>query len=301
MCHERRQCAAAIRRTHGVNAVAIYAMRRISDDTLCFHSIEDLLEAGDIGACHVVAFHAVLLGSGVDVVIDVDHDALELLVDFLECPGQTLGVLAHFQCGGSYAAGVGCLAGNEENAVLLQVLGRLEGGGHVCAFADCVDTVGNECLRVIEQQLVLGRAGKCDVDLDGPDTLAFVILSGGPCSLVLGQACALDFLDFLKKSNIDAFGIIDPAGGIRAGDDLCAKLLSLLDRIGGNVACAGDGDSLAFKAGAVILEELLGQVDQTIAGSLGSCQGAAVGEALAGQNAFIEGGDSLVLAAPICL
>ena len=142
--------------------------------------------------------------------IDVDHDALKLGINFLEGPGQTLGVLAHFQCGGCDTAGVGSLAGNEEDAVLLQVLGRLEGSGHVRAFADRIDAVGNECLRVVEQQLVLGRAGKCDVDLDGPDALALVVLCGRPCSLVLGQACALDFLDFLEERDIDAFGIIDP-------------------------------------------------------------------------------------------
>ena len=46
----------------------------------------------------------------------------------------------------------------------------------------------------------------------------------------------------------------------------------------------------------MILQKFLGQIYEAVAGSLGSCQGAAVGEALAGQNAFIEGGDSLVLA-----
>ena len=118
----------------------------------------------------------------------------------------------------------------------------------------------------------------------------------GPCSLVLGQACALDFLDFLEQSDIDSFGIIDPACGIGACDDLCAQLLCLLDRVDRDVACAGDRDGLAFKACAVVLEELLGQVYEAVAGSLGPCQGAAVGEALAGQNAFIQCGDSLVLA-----
>ena len=221
--------------------------------------------------------------------IDVDHDALELLVDFLECPGQTLGVLAHLKCAGGNAAGVGSLAGDKQDTILLQVLGSIKSGGHVGTFADCIDTVLNESLGIVEIQLVLGCAGKSNVDLDGPDALAFVILSGGPCSLVLGQAGTLDFLDFLEQGDIDSVGIIDPACGIRAGDDLCAKLLSLLDRVDRDIACAGDGDGLALEACAVILEEFLGQVYKAVAGSLGSCQGAAVGEALAGQNAFIEG------------
>ena len=111
-------------------------------DALSLHCIKHLQEAGDVSACNIVAFHAVLLGSFVDVVVDVDHDGLELGIDFFECPAQSLGVLAHFQSGGCYAACVGSSAGNEENAAVLQVLGRVEGCGHVSAFADCCDAVG---------------------------------------------------------------------------------------------------------------------------------------------------------------
>ena len=70
----------------------------ILHDALCLHGGQDLLEAGDIGACDIVAFHVVLLGSRGDVVIDVDHDALKLGVDLIEGPGQALGVLAHLEC-----------------------------------------------------------------------------------------------------------------------------------------------------------------------------------------------------------
>ena len=47
---------------------------------------------------------------------DVDHDGLQLAVHFLEAPAQALGVLAHFQSGGGHAAGVGSLAGAEQQA-----------------------------------------------------------------------------------------------------------------------------------------------------------------------------------------
>ena len=42
---------------------------------------------------------------------DVDHDAMELFVNFFERPGQALGVLGHFQAGGCNAASVSSLAG----------------------------------------------------------------------------------------------------------------------------------------------------------------------------------------------
>ena len=118
----------------------------------------------------------------------------------------------------------------------------------------------------------------------GPYAAAFVILCGRSCSLVLGQSCALDFFDFLEEGYVDSLGIIDPAGGIGAGDNLSAQLLSLLDRIDSDVAGTGYSDGLACEIHVVALKKFLSQIYEAVAGSLGSCQGSAVSEALTGQK-----------------
>ncbi len=44
------------------------------DDPLGLHGFGDLQETGDVGTGYIVAFHAVLLGGGIQVAEDVDHD-----------------------------------------------------------------------------------------------------------------------------------------------------------------------------------------------------------------------------------
>ena len=80
------------------------------------HGVGDLQEARDVRACFKIALAAVLPGGAFDVVVDADHDVLELGVDFLERPGQALGILRHLQRGGRDAAGVGRLGGAEQHA-----------------------------------------------------------------------------------------------------------------------------------------------------------------------------------------
>ena len=46
--------------------------------------------------------------------------------------------------------------------------------------------------------------------------------------LVFRQTSALHFFDLLNSSQINAFRIVDPAGGIAHGDYLAAELLCLL-------------------------------------------------------------------------
>ena len=49
------------------------------------------------------------------------HDVVQALVNLFKGPGEAQAVLAHFQAGGSNAAGVGCLSRGKQDAVLLQV------------------------------------------------------------------------------------------------------------------------------------------------------------------------------------
>ncbi len=70
----------------------------------------------------------------------------------------------------------------------------------------------------------------------------------------------------------------------------------LLDRVLGNIAGAGNGGDLTLEALAAGGQHLLGEIDGAIAGGLGTDQGAAVGQALAGEDAVEAVGDALVLA-----
>ena len=57
----------------------------------------------------------------------------------------------------------------------------------------------------------------------------------------------------MEQSYIDSFGIIDPAGRIRYGNNLCTKLLSLLQCINSNIACTGHCNGLALDITAIAL------------------------------------------------
>ena len=61
-------------------------------NTLPLHCICNLQEASDVCTNNQVAFHAIFLGSVICIVEDVDHDALQLCINFFECPRQTTGV-----------------------------------------------------------------------------------------------------------------------------------------------------------------------------------------------------------------
>ena len=88
--------------------------------TLPDHGVGDLQEAGDVGTDHQVAGHVDLLGGIGSGGVDVLHDLLQLGVDLLEGPVQTLAVLAHLQTGGGDTAGVGGLGGAEGDAGILE-------------------------------------------------------------------------------------------------------------------------------------------------------------------------------------
>ena len=188
------------------------------------------------------------------------------------------------------------LPGAEDHAVLLEILRRFQGGGHIRTLADHGNAVGDQGFRVFKLQLVLGRARKRQIALDGPDALSLVILGIRTIVLVLGEACALHFLDLLESRDIDAVRIIDPAGGIGAGHDLRAELLRLLDRVRSHVAGAGNRDGLACELNAAELKDLLCEIEHAVAGRLCSGKRSAVGQALAGEDALILAGDPLVLA-----
>ena len=126
-----------------------------SADTLNGHRVGDLLETGDVSADDVVAAHAVSFGGVLDVVEDVDHDVLELLVNLFERPERPHAGLRHLQSGACDAAGVCRLRGSELDAVVLEVLRRLDRAGHIRALSHRFDAVLDQGLGGSEIELVL--------------------------------------------------------------------------------------------------------------------------------------------------
>ena len=211
------------------------------DHALGVHGVGHLQEARDVRAGLEVAFLAVFLGGVCHVVVDVDHDALELGVDLLGGPAQALGVLAHLQGGGGHAAGVGGLRGPKEHARGLQGLDAFHHGGHIRALGDAPAAVLDQGLGGLEADLILGGAGQRDVAGDGPDAgAAHVVLGVGMGVHILLDAAAAHQLDLLHAVQIDAVLVVDVAVGIAHGHDLRAQLGGLLVGEDGHVARAGD-------------------------------------------------------------
>lgn len=63
-------------REYGLGGLPSAEKKSRSADALRLHGVGHLLEAGDVGASHIVALHAVLLRGSVQVVEDIDHDGL---------------------------------------------------------------------------------------------------------------------------------------------------------------------------------------------------------------------------------
>ena len=271
-----------------------------SDNALAHHGGGDLLKAGDVGTGNQVALHAVLFGGGGGSLVDVDHDVVQALIDLLEGPGQAQAVLAHLQTGGGNTARVGSLGGGKQDAVALQVGDGLGGGRHIGTLGYAVAAIGNQSLGTVQTQLVLGGAGQGDVAGDGPDALAALDILGGGDILQIGlDAGALDLFDLLDDLIVNAVLVHNVAVGVRHGNDLAAQLGGLLVGVGGHIAGAGDHNALALKALAGVSQHLLGKVAQAVAGSLGTGERAAEGDALAGQHAGVLILQALVLAEQI--
>ena len=268
-------------------------------DALCHHGGGHLQETGAVCTDHQVALGTSSNGCIVGSVEDALHDALQLGIHFLKAPAQTLGVLAHFQTGGGHAAGVGCLCGSVQDTVGQVDLDGLGRAGHVCALADNGAAVLDQSLSGLLVDLVLGCAGQGDVAGDSPDLGAICNIGYTLVGLgVLLDTAAADFLQILDVGQIDAVGVVDVAVGVGHGHDLGTQLGSLLAGVDRNIAGTGDDHGLALEAVvAHALQSLSGEVAQAVAGSLGTGQRTAEGQALAGEHTALEAvGQALVLA-----
>src|SRR5690606_2874837 len=267
------------------------------DHALGQHRLGDLLEAGDVGADHVVAGPVVELGGGVAGVVDVPHHRGQPLLGVAERPGVPGGVLLHLQGDGGDPARVGRLARAERDAGLLEDPDALRGGRHVGALGDRLHAVADQGAGVGRGELVLRGAGQRHVARHLPDPAAGHVAGVGAAPLgVVGDPAALDLLDLLEQVEVDALLVHHVAGGVGGGDHGRAELPRLLDRIDRDVARAGDRDPLPLQVLVAHPQHLRGEQHAAVPGGLGAHPRPAPGEALAGEHArLVAVGDPLVL------
>ena len=94
-----------------------------------------------------------------------------------------------------------------------------------------------------------------------------------------------DVVQLLVGDN--AVGIVNVTVGTGKVGDGSAQLSGLLHDAPAHVAVAGDGDLLALDGVILVLEHFLQIVDSAVAGGLGTDQGTAVAQALAGEHAVL--------------
>ena len=156
-------------------------------------------------------------GGFAGVVENVDHDGFQACVHFLERPGKAHAVLGHFQAGHGDSAGVGGLGRPDIHAVVQEIFDRFVGAGHVGALADELHAVGDDLFRVVQQNVILGRAGNHDVHLDSPGLFAGMKFDAEFVGIVFHTVAAgrphfQHILDFLAA---DAVRVVDVT--VRAG------------------------------------------------------------------------------------
>ena len=106
-------------------------LRGVLDDSLLAHGISNLDEASDVGTTDVVNGSIIVLTVLDTGSMDLDHDVVKALVNFLRVPVDTEGVLRHLEAGGGDSSGVGGLTGGVENLGLLEGLNGAGEARHV--------------------------------------------------------------------------------------------------------------------------------------------------------------------------
>jgi len=122
-----------------------------------------------------------------------------------------------------------------------------------------------------------------------------MILSALSSCCILSKTCSLNFFYFFQKFNIDSFRIINPAGRIRNGNNLCTKLLSFLCCVNSNVTSTGNNNCFTSQIMSVAFQHFLCIVQKTISGSFCTSERTTVSKSFTCQNTFIQVADSLIL------
>ena len=224
--------------------------------------------------------------------MDVLHHLVQLMVNFLSSPDQTLGVLSHFQSGNAHAAGVNSLGGSHDDVLLCtQEVQSIVGGGHIGDLDVVLHAGSGDLLGGLHLDIVLHSSGHIDINiLDAPALLASDKLTAELVSIGLAVHRILgahfqDEVQLLLGDN--AVGIVNVTVGTCEVGDLGAQLSSLLHDAPAHIAVAGDSDTLALDGVILVLEHFLQIVHSAVTGSLGTDQGTAVAQTLTGKNTVL--------------
>ena len=124
------------------------------------------------------------------------------------------------------------LPGAKSTPCSLQVIGRLQRGGHVRALGHSDAAVFNQRLRVLQPQLVLRRARQGHVAFDASRTRRAprdTPRSRGAAAYSVMRARRTSLTSLSSATSMPC-RVVNPAGGIGHGDHLRAELLGLLAR-----------------------------------------------------------------------
>lgn len=277
---------------------------------MVLHGSRDLEETSNVGTLHERRKTVDLLGrvSGSSLNTSVEaanHDVLELLVNLLLGPGDSLRVLSHLKTGDSNTTGVGSLTGTvpdtvgSRHSLGLKDLNGVRLATHVGTLGDELAAGSDERLGLLAGNLVLGSTGESNVDLanvaPGSGILNVLELGLGKTGRGVegGQLLVLqlDVGDLLNLSGGETLSEVGDKNkstlGVRHGDNVSTELNNLESGVLGNVSGTRDGNSLALEgllARGGVLNHLLDVVDKTETSGLGSDQGSTPGETLTGQD-----------------
>lgn len=274
------------------------------------HGLGDLDETGNVGTSderrELSLGNVVVLLGRVEAVPEAAlHNAGELFVDGLGGPVDTLGVLGHLESGDGDTTTVSGLSGAVPetlglalDTVSLVDVDGLDGGAHVGALSEVLGAGGDHVLGLLLVDLVLGGAGKDDVDLLDvrPGALALEVGEAGSqggvfSGIELGEVSTveLDVGDELNVGLGEALIFVGDEGtlGVGEGDDLSAELNDLEGSVLGNVSGAGDGDELVGEgllSASGVRDHVVDVVDESEAGGLGADERSSPASTLSGDD-----------------
>ena len=225
------------------------------------------------------------------------HDGLEAVINLLLGPLDTLTVLGHLKTRDGNTTTVGSLARSVPESlgtllltVSLEDVNSISSAAHVGTLSDDESTSIKESLSLLLADLVLGSAGKSNVDLADVDPGAGTF---NPCELVLvlesSQGLVLnlessDVVDLLRSERGTFLGD-ESTFGVGKRDDGTAKLDDLESGVLGDVARAREGNTLALEGAAVgVLKHVLDVVDKTVTSSLRTDQATTPRETLTSKD-----------------
>ena len=223
---------------------------------------------------------------------------MKLCVNFLECPGKSLGVLAHFKTGCCNTAGICSLSRAVKHLVLEVNINSFWSRRHVSTLRYSIASVCSKFLSTVCINLVLGSTWKSNITLDAPDTTASLCI----CSICMGgsfnilfDTSALNLFDLLNNRKINSVWIVNISVRIRKSNNLSTELSSLLCSVDSYVTGTGDNNSLILEALAVCFQHLFCEVAETKTCSFCTSEGTTIGKTLTGKYTRPLIADSLVL------